>query len=146
MRAAATTVRYVVPECSTRSDGCGPVFELSSLERGKLVVLTLEINCVLEQETLVVSIWGSPDADDWGTKPLVSFPPENYCGLYSILLNLVSHPRIRYLQARWRTERWKNRTEEPMFCFYISVEPSGSRISKRSVRSLGPRRLIRVAG
>ena len=67
MRAAVEKLRYIVPKCATHSDGCGPIVELSSAERGKLLVLTLDINCVLEQETLLVSIWGSADADNWGT-------------------------------------------------------------------------------
>ena len=143
---AAKTLRYVVPECATRSDGCGPIFELSSAERGKLLVLTLGINCVLEQETLLVSVWGSADAENWGTTALVSFPPKSFCGLYSTLLNLVTQPGIRYIRVQWRTQRWQNRTEQPLFCFYISVEPSGSRISTRCVRSLRQPRLIKAAG
>jgi hypothetical protein len=146
MRAAVKKPRYLVPECDIHSDGCGPILELSPSERGKLLVLTLGINCVLEQETLLVSIWGSPDAENWETKPLVSFPPKNYCGLYSILLNLAAKPGVRYVRARWRAERWKNTTERPLFCFYISIEPSGSRISGPCMRSLAQRSRTIAAG
>ena len=139
MGAAVKKPRYLVPECDIHSEGCGPIFELTSSERGKLLVLTLGINCVLEHETLLVSVWGSSDAETWGTKPLVSFPPKNYCGLYSILLNLGVEPGVRYIRAGWRAERWKNTTEQPLFCFYISIELSGSRISGRCIRSFGQR-------
>ena len=121
-------IRYLVPECAACSDGCGPVFELSSSERGKLLVVTLAINCVLEYETLSVSIWGSPDTENWGTAALESFSPKYYCGVYSILLNLAARPNIKYIRADWRMQPWKSRNKEVMFDFYIGVEPSGSRI------------------
>jgi hypothetical protein len=124
--------RNVVPECMAYSDGCGPVFELSPSEHGKLLVLTLVINAVLEHEVLFVSIWGSPDAETWGTTPLVSFPPKYYCGVSSILLNLAARPDVRYIRAQWRMQGWKNTTKEVMFDFYVSVELSGSRIGPRT--------------
>ena len=136
-------IRYVVPDCAACSDGCGPVFELSSSERGKLLVVTLAINCVLEYETLFVSIWGSPRAETWGTAPLASFTPKHYCGVYSILLNLAARPNIKYIRADWRMQRWKSRTKEVMFDFYIAVEPSGSRIQPQIH---GSKRLIKAAG
>lgn len=136
-------IRYVVPECAACSDGCGPVFELSSSERGKLLIVTLAITCVLEYETLFVSIWGSPGAETWGTAPLASFTPKHYCGVYSILLNLASRPNIRYIRADWRMQRWKSRSKEVMFDFWIAVEPSGSRIQPHIQES---KWLIKAAG
>ena len=135
--------RYVVPECAACSDGCGPVFELSSSERGKLLVATLAINGVLEYETLFVSIWGSPDTVNWGTAPLASFSPKSYCGVYSILLSLEARPNIKYFRAVWRMQRWKSRTKDLMFDFNITVEPSGSRIHSHNHES---KRLTKAAG
>ena len=129
----AEKLRNVVPACMAYSDGCGPVFELSPSEHGKLLVLTLAINAVLEHETFFVSIWGSPDAETWGTTPLVSFPPKSYCGVYSILLNLAARPDIRYLRAQWTMQRWRNTTKEVMFDFYVSVELSGSRMGAADI-------------
>ncbi len=147
MRAATEELKYVVPECAAHSDGYGPIFKLSSLERAKLLVLSLAINCVLEHEALFVSVWGSLDGENWGTAALVSFPPKHYCGSYSTLLNLVTHPEIRYIRAQWRMQRLKNTTKQPMFGFYVSVEQSGARISARSIDSLGHRKwLIKAAG
>jgi len=127
----AEKLRNVVPERLAHSDGCGPVFELAPSEHGKLLVLTLVINAVLEHETFFVSIWGSPDAETWGTTPLMSFPPKSYCGVYSILLNLAARPDIRYLRAQWTMQRWRNTKKEVMFGFYVSVELSGSRTGRR---------------
>ena len=116
--------RNVVPPCAAYSDACGPVFELSPSEQGKLLVLTLAINAVLEHETFFVSIWGSPNAEAWETTPLVSFPPKSYCGVYSILLNLAARPDIRYIRAKWKMQRWEKTTGDVMFDFYLSVELS----------------------
>ena len=147
MRATAEELRYLVPQCAAHSDGYGPIFELSSLERGKLLVLTLAINNVLEHEMLLVSVWGSLDGEKWGTAALLSFPPKHYCGLYSTLLNLAARPEIQNIRARWRMQRLKNATQQLMFGFYVSVEQSGARISASSIDSLGHRKwLIKAAG
>jgi hypothetical protein len=107
------------------------------------LVVTLAINCVLEYETLFLSIWGSPDSENWGTAPLASFSPKHYCGVYSILLNLAARPNIKYIRAGWRMQRWKSRAKEVMFDFSIAVEPSGSRIHPYVHES---KRLIKAAG
>jgi hypothetical protein len=125
--------KYLVPYCSEHSDGSGPALELSPSERGKLLMVTLVINTVLEHETLFVSIWGSPDGENWATTPVASFAPKHYCGIYSILLNLSASPQIGYIRAQWRMQPWKTTIKEPMFDFCISVELSGSRVDAHSL-------------
>ena len=34
----------------------------------------------IEQESVDVSIWGSPDAENWGTQPLLRLPQQFYRG------------------------------------------------------------------
>jgi len=97
---------------------------------GKLFVVTLGINHVVEHGGLIVSIWGSADGMDWGTRPLVSFPQKYYCGLYSSLLNLVGRPDIRYLRPQWSMKGWGEKSNTiPLFSFHLFVEESGSRLS-----------------
>ena len=67
--------RFLLPECIAQADGLGPKIELGS-DAGKLLVLTLGINRILEQERLNVSIWGSPDGVDWGATPLGGLSPQ----------------------------------------------------------------------
>ena len=130
---------YLIPEHVAYTDGIGPVVDVGT-HQGKLLVLTLGIDLVIERESLSVSVWGSRDGVDWGPKPLVVFPHEHYCGLYSILLNLAKYPavialdledcpRVRYLQARWKMNRWGNGDPMPMFGFCLFGEESGSRVS-----------------
>jgi hypothetical protein len=118
----------LLPESIARADGTGPDFDLGS-KRGKLLVLTLGITRILEQESLEIYVFGSPDGDQWDAKPLAKFPPKFYCGLYSILLNLGSRSEVKYLRVQWKMSRWSRREKMPMFGFYVFVEESGARVS-----------------
>jgi hypothetical protein len=64
---------FLLPEAVIREDGEGPIIGLGS-SQGKLLLLTLGITRIIEQESLELSIWGSPDQADWGAKALASFP------------------------------------------------------------------------
>jgi hypothetical protein len=118
----------LLPESIARTDGTGPEIELGS-KRGKLLVLTLGITRILEQESLEVTVLGSPDGEKWDSKPLAKFPPKFYCGLYSILLNLGSREDVRFLRVHWKMSRWSKRESMPMFGFYVYAEESGARVS-----------------
>ncbi len=118
----------LLPESIARADGTGPEFDLGS-KRGRLLVLTLGITRIIEQESLEVSVWGSPDGEKWGLRPLATFPPKFYCGIYSILLNLAEHPDVRFAKVTWKMSRWSRGEVMPMFGFYVYAEESGARIS-----------------
>ena len=118
----------LLPESIARADGTGPEFDLGS-KRGKLLVLTLGITRIIEQESLEVYVLGSPDGDRWGPRPLTTFPPKFYCGIYSILLNMAAHPDVRFVRVAWKMSRWSRADVMPMFGFYVYAEESGSRIS-----------------
>jgi hypothetical protein len=146
MRLAAERIDLVHDHIAV-SDGVGDAVDVGS-QRGKLIVLTLEIDSVLEQEALNVSIWGSADGFTWSRQPLASFTPKYYCGTYSILLNLSQHPEVRYLRAQWSVQRWKKTSSKPMFVFHLYAEPSGSRVSVKKAAAgedHGGKALVRIA-
>jgi len=118
---------FLLPESIARSDGKGPEVVLGS-KQGKLLVLTLCITRILEQESLEVSVWGSTDGENWGSRPLATFPPKFYCGIYSILLNLVSSQDVRFVRVQWKMSRWSRQEFTPMFGFYLYAEESGARV------------------
>ncbi|MGI8741872.1 MAG: hypothetical protein ACR2NN_04760 [Bryobacteraceae bacterium] len=126
----------LLSETIAQADGIGPVADVSE-EAGRLLVLTLGITRIIEQESLEVSIWGSTDKTNWGAAPLVSFPQKFYCGMYSILLNLSSRPGIKYLQAQWKMSRWARGYPTPLFEFYVDAEPSGARMPNASAATAG---------
>ena len=119
---------FLLSESIARADGIGPEIDLGS-KRGKLLVLTLGITRILEQESLELSVFGSLDGQRWSSKPLAKFPPKFYCGLYSILLNLGSHNDVRFVRVQWTMSRWSKRESMPMFGFYVYAEESGARVS-----------------
>jgi len=127
---------YLLKERIVRANGSGPVIELGC-QAGKLLVLTLGITRAIEREALEVSVWGSEDGKDWGTKPLVRYPQKFYCGLYSMLLNLSAHPETQYLRVSWNLERFAAKDTSPMFGFYVFLQESGARLSAGAAASAG---------
>jgi hypothetical protein len=109
--------QYLLPETVARQDGTGTEI---ALERGSTsVLLTLGVTRIMEQESLEVSIWGSPDGEIW--RPLGSFPQKFYCGTYSMVLDLSRHPEIAYLRAQWKMGSWGG-TARLLFGFYLLAE------------------------
>lgn len=119
--------KFLLPENIARASGAGPVVDLNA-GQGKLLVLTLGIDRVQEQGALQISIWGSADKYDWGSRPLLAFPPKSYCGIYSQLLNLCKHPYVRYLRVEWKMSRWGKPASDPLFEFSVFAEESGARL------------------
>jgi hypothetical protein len=120
--------KFLLPESNVKGDGVGPKIDLG-VTRGKLLVLTLGITCIIEQESLEVSVWGSEDGDNWGPHPLATFPLKFYCGLYSILLNLAGRTETSFVRVQWKMSRWRKGDATPMCGFYLYAEESGSRVN-----------------
>jgi len=124
--------KSLLAEAVRMGDGFGPLVTLGEY-CSKLLVLTLGITHVVERTGLTVSVWGSPDRIDWGAKPLVSFRQRQYCGVYSVLLNLAMHNDIRYLRVQWNMSRWGKGERTPVFGFEVYLEESGARVSSSAV-------------
>ena len=112
---------FIVPETTVREAGAGPVLSLGS-NQGGLLIVTLGITRIIEQESLDLSIWGSADGTDWGTKPLLTFPQKFYCGTYQTILDLSDSPDIRYIRAKWLVNRWGKGDPTPLFDMYLFVK------------------------
>ena len=84
---------FLLTETTVREAGTGPELALGEQQGGTLV-LTLGITRIIEQESIDLSIWGSGDGSDWGTKPLATFPQKFYCGTYQIIADLSGHPDV----------------------------------------------------
>jgi hypothetical protein len=101
--------------------GDGSAVEVSSATN-RVFLLTLEITQIIEQESLEVSIYGSADGAAWGAKPIVSFPQKFYRGQSPLLLDLTSHPDVKFVRAHWEVARWGRGTETPMFEFGVRLK------------------------
>jgi hypothetical protein len=120
--------KCLLPESIRKGDGVGPVVELDDY-CSKLLVVTLGITNVVERTGLTVSVWGSADQIEWGAKPLLTFRQRQYCGVYSVLLNMATHGDIRYLRVQWSMNRWGKTERTPLFGFEVFAEASGARVS-----------------
>jgi len=112
----------LIPEKTVvRDKGESPAVDVSSAA-GKVLLLTLNITDIIEQQSLDVSIWGSPDGAAWGDKPLLSFPQKFYRGQHPLLLDMSKHAGIKFLRAQWRVERWGRHAEGPRFELQLSAQ------------------------
>jgi len=122
---------FLLPDTVIREDGEGPVVSLGSAH-GKLLLLTLGITRIIEQESLDLSIWGSPDEQSWSTKPLASFPQKFYCGTYQLLVDLADAPGVQHLKATYKVARWGRGEPEPLFGAYVFVQEAQPRAAAKS--------------
>jgi hypothetical protein len=125
MSANASTVQasdYLVPpETAIDSPGAGAPFELGP-RTGKLLLIVLRVTEIIEQESLLLSIWGSTDGKDWGAKGLFQFPERFYCSATPASLDLARRPEIRFLQARWHVNRWGRGYPRPFFKIAVEIQ------------------------
>jgi len=112
---------FIVPETTVREAGTGPVLELGN-SNNRLILLTLGITRIVEQESLDVSIYGSANGTEWGAKPLIAFPQKFYCGTYQVLLDLTEKQEIKYLRAKWSVNRWGRGEPKPLFGIYLFAQ------------------------
>ena len=112
---------FLFPETTVEQSGSGEAFEIGG--GNDLLLLTLGIGEVVEQESLDVQIMGSADGEEWPAQPLRSFPQKFYRGVSQILLDLSAAPEVKHLRVDYRTARWGVGFKTPKFKFYVFAEP-----------------------
>jgi hypothetical protein len=112
---------FLIPETVIREAGTGSELSVGSVERG-LLLLTLGITRIIEQQSLDIALYGSADNVVWSAKPLISFPQKFYCGTYQLLLDLSLFPETKYLRAKWQVSRWGRGDPKPLFGVYLFVQ------------------------
>lgn len=90
----------------------------------RLFVCRLTIRKVIEQESLDISIWGSPDGSNWGTGPILKLPQCFYPGNAQMVLDLRERPEVKFVRARWDVNRWGRGWPQPWFRFGLRLEPA----------------------
>jgi hypothetical protein len=123
--AAAESVKYLVPlDTVIETAGAGAAFEVGALACSQ-VFIVLRISQVIEQESLEVSLWGSADGKEWGSKPLFSFPQKFYQGASPAAVDLRQRPDVKFLQVRWGVNRWGRGSPRPYFKFGVELQGTG---------------------
>jgi hypothetical protein len=112
--------QFLLPETTVREAGQSADIDLGEPQSGTLV-LTLGITRIIEQQSIDVSIWGSADGADWGSKPLLAFPQKFYCGTYQLLLDLNEAP-VKFLRVKWQVNRWGKGDPKPLFGVYLFAQ------------------------
>ena len=112
---------FLVGKTVVSAKGDGPAVDVSGASN-RVFLLSLEINKIIEQESLDVAIFGSADGATWNPKPLAEFPQKFYCGQSPLLLDLTAHPDVKFVRAHWEVARWGRGTETPMFEFNATIK------------------------
>lgn len=112
---------FLVPEKTViTAKGDGAPVDVSGAG-SRVLLLTLRISRIVEQESLDVGIWGSADGANWGEKALAAFPQKFYTGEHPLLLDLTPLPDVKFLRAHWEVNRWGRGTDVPMFEITVQV-------------------------
>ena len=113
---------FLVPEKTVvQAKGEADPIDVGSSET-RVFLLGLTITQIIEQESLDVQIFGSPDGNTWGAKPIVGFSQTFYRGEWPLLLDLRSLPDVQFVRAHWEVNRWGRGAEPPMFEFEVTLK------------------------
>ena len=103
------------------ANGEGAAFDISA-SPSRTFLCRLTVTDQIEQESLDVSIWGSPDGETWTKKPLLRLPQQFYRGTTKLILDLSLRPEIKFIRARWELFRWGRVSPIPMFVAGLDLE------------------------
>jgi len=107
----------------TRVEGNGEAEKYDLSGSGTRTFLcTLEITDQIEQESLDVSIWGSEDGENWGTKPLLKLPQQFYRGETRAVLDVSLRLQVKFIRAKWELFRWGRVAPLPMFVMGLHLK------------------------
>ncbi len=111
---------FLLPPGSLEQNGTGEPVAVG--EHLRHIILTLVIQKVLEQQSLLLAVEGSNDGVTWLTPALCEFPQRFYTGTCALLLDLSTHSEVRYLRAQWKVNRWGRGDKKPHFECYLAAE------------------------
>ncbi len=100
------------------ANGEGEPVEVSG-SASRTFLVQMQIDEVIEQESLDLAIWGSADGQAWGQMPLLKLPQRFYRGETRMVLDLTVKPEAKFIRARWVLNRWGRVAPIPMFVFGV---------------------------
>lgn len=123
---------FLVPDNTVvNGKGDGPAVNIGEAAN-RVFLLSLNITKIVEQESLDVTIYGSPDGATWGAKPITNFPQKFYRAQHPLLLDLSDHKDIKFVRAHWEVGRWGRGSETPMFEFHVTIKEVPTDILKEA--------------
>ena len=117
----ANRLQLIPENTGMEANGEGAAFDIST-SPSRTFLCRLTVTDQIEQESLDVSIWGSPDGETWTKKPLLRLPQQFYRGTTKLILDLSLRPEIKFIRARWELFRWGRVSPIPMFVAGLDLE------------------------
>jgi hypothetical protein len=111
----------IPPDSKLESNADGTPFPIAE-SKSRTFFCTLTVSAQIEQESLDVSIWGSPDGQEFGKRPILRFPQQFYRGTVKMVLDVSLRPDVQFLRARWEVNRWGRVSPTPMFVGALQLE------------------------
>lgn len=117
----AASFHLIAPHTRLTANGDGSSVDVSASQT-RTYLCTLEIVDQIEQEALDVSIWGSPEGENFGTHPLLKIPQSFYKGSVKQVLELTLAPQVKFIRAHWDLTRWGRVAPHPMFVIGLRLD------------------------
>jgi hypothetical protein len=114
----ANEITLVQPGTRVQANGEGAAVDISGSVT-KTFLCYLEVTDQIEQESLDVSVWGSADGQNWGSKPIIKLPQSFYRGEARMVLDLALRTEIKFIRPQWELNRWGRVAPLPMFVFNL---------------------------
>jgi len=112
---------FLVPEKTVvTAKGDGAPLDVSAAS-SLVFLVTLSITDVIEQESIEVSLFTSPDGTAWDAKAAASFPQRFYVGENPLLVDLSAASGAKFLRAHWEVNRWGRGATTPKFEFGLRI-------------------------
>ncbi len=130
----AMEFHLIPPGTRVESNGESERVDVSASET-RTFLCQLTIAEQIEQESIDISIWGSEDGENWGTKPILKLPQRFYRGETRMVLDLTTRPAVKFIRAKCELNRWGRVAPLPMFVIDLRLTevpafaPSGGKVS-----------------
>ncbi len=112
---------FLVPEKTlVIAKGDGAPLDVSGAS-SPIFLVTLLITDVVEQESIEITVFTSPDGTTWDLKPAATLPQKFYVGEYPFLVDLSSAPGAKFLRAHWEVNRWGRGPAAAKFEFGLRI-------------------------
>lgn len=86
------------------------------------VLFTLGIDAALEQQSLDLTLFASVEGSPSTARPLLTFPQKFSVGTSAQVLDLARWPDVRYVQAKWKLNRWGRGSRAAAFTVWLTAE------------------------
>ncbi len=81
----------------------------------RILLLTLSISSVVEQEAIDLFVYASADGATWDAKAVAGIEQKFYPGDYPLLVDLSEKPDAKFVRAHWDVYRWGRGSTAPQF-------------------------------